>query len=163
MSSRKRFSLSRARASCFVSLILLSTCTLSWAQPDRQATEAILDGAQVYESACATCHGSDGRGKEASQVGFDTPLPDFTDCDFAAREPSSDWLAIIHDGGPTRGFDRLMPAFGEALSNAEIEDKFRDQAVLALPAGKVEALIEECWRIDSLADAGEIARMSRPE
>ena len=48
------------------------------------------------------------------------PLPDFTDCDFAAREPDSDWYAIAHRGGPIRGFDRLMPAFGEALRPEEI-------------------------------------------
>ena len=121
MSSRKRFSLSRARVGSFGSLVLMSTCSLSWAQPDREATETTVDGAQLYESACATCHGSDGRGREQSQVGFDARLPDFTDCDFAAREPDSDWLAIIHDGGPARGFNRLMPAFAEALSEAEIE------------------------------------------
>ena len=49
------------------------------------------------------------------------------------------------------------------LSNAELDDKFRDQAVLALPAAQVDALIADCWRIDSLTDAGEIARKSRPQ
>ena len=33
----------------------------------------------------------------------------------------SDWYAIAHRGGPIRGFDRLMPAFGEALQPEEIE------------------------------------------
>jgi hypothetical protein len=75
----------------------------------------------VYANACAACHGDDGRGRGASELGFDVPLPDFTDCDFAAREPNSDWFAIAHRGGPIRGFDRLMPAFGEALQPEEIE------------------------------------------
>jgi hypothetical protein len=75
----------------------------------------------VYTAACAACHGDDGRGRGTSQLGFDVPLPDFTDCDFAVREPDSDWYAIAHRGGPIRGFDRLMPAFGEALSAEEIE------------------------------------------
>src|SRR5690606_18623426 len=48
------------------------------------------------------------------------------------------------------------------LSNADLEEKFRDQAVLALPADQVEALIERCWRIDALDDAGEIARGTAP-
>jgi len=80
-----------------------------------------LDGAKLYESACAACHGSDGRGRTSAEVGFTTPLPDFTDCDFTAREPNSDWSAIIHRGGPIRGFNRIMPAFGEALTDEEIE------------------------------------------
>jgi mono/diheme cytochrome c family protein len=79
------------------------------------------DGARVYGAACAGCHAADGRGRSTAEVAFEQPLPDFTDCDFAAREPNSDWLAIIHRGGPARGFDRIMPAFGEALSEAEIE------------------------------------------
>jgi len=54
-------------------------------------------------------------------LGFDVALPDFTDCDFAAREPNSDWYAIAHRGGPIRAFNRLMPAFGEALSTEELE------------------------------------------
>jgi hypothetical protein len=75
----------------------------------------------IYTAACAACHGDDGRGRGASELGFDVPLPDFTDCDFAVREPNSDWYAIAHRGGPIRGFDRLMPAFGEALEPQEIE------------------------------------------
>jgi mono/diheme cytochrome c family protein len=78
-------------------------------------------GAELYRAACAACHGSDGRGAPASAVGFDTPLPDFTDCSFASREPAADWFAIAHDGGPVRAFDRRMPAFGEALTAPEIE------------------------------------------
>lgn len=74
----------------------------------------------VYTAACAACHGTDGRGGSASQLGFDLPLPDFTDCDFAVREPDADWYAIAHRGGPVRGFDRLMPAFGEALRPDEL-------------------------------------------
>ena len=56
-----------------------------------------------------------------STVGFDVPLPDFTDCSFASREPAADWFAVAHAGGPVRAFDRRMPAFGEALAEDEIE------------------------------------------
>jgi mono/diheme cytochrome c family protein len=78
-------------------------------------------GADLFRAACAACHGADGRGAPASLVGFDTPLPDFTNCSFASREPAADWFAIAHAGGPVRAFDRRMPAFGEALTAAEIE------------------------------------------
>jgi hypothetical protein len=77
--------------------------------------------AGVYRFACQGCHGPDGRGVPQSTTALPLPLPDFTDCNFAAREPDSDWLAIIHEGGPARGFDPLMPAFGEALSMEEME------------------------------------------
>jgi 2-methylcitrate dehydratase PrpD len=48
------------------------------------------------------------------------------------------------------------------LSNEYLADKFLDQAVLALPRPQVEALIEQCWRIDSLADVGDLARAAVP-
>ena len=47
-------------------------------------------------------------------------MPDFTDCSFASREPDSDFAAVIHGGGPSRGFNVLMPVWGAVLSQAEI-------------------------------------------
>jgi hypothetical protein len=75
----------------------------------------------LYGSACAACHGADGRGVAQVLVGFDTPLPDFTDCSFSTVEPDADWMAVAHDGGPARGFDRRMPAFGEAMTDQELQ------------------------------------------
>lgn len=77
--------------------------------------------AEIYRAACAACHGADGRGSPTATVAFDIPLPDFTDCSFASREPAADWFAVVHAGGPIRGFDRMMPAFGLAMSPAQIE------------------------------------------
>ncbi len=76
--------------------------------------------AELYTRACSACHGDDGRGRPQREVGFETPLPDFTDCSFASREPDPDWYAVIHEGGPVRAFDRMMPAFGARLGEAEI-------------------------------------------
>lgn len=80
-----------------------------------------VDGTRLFEADCAACHASDGRGRSSAEVGFDLPLPNFTDCRFATAEPDSDWSAIIHRGGPQRGFDRIMPAFQNALTDEEID------------------------------------------
>jgi mono/diheme cytochrome c family protein len=79
------------------------------------------NGADLYKDACIACHGPDGRGMPQSVVGFELPLPDFSDCNFATREPNPDWLAIMHEGGPARAFDRKMPAFGQVLTQDELE------------------------------------------
>ena len=84
-------------------------------------------GQQIFQNACATCHAIDGRGSPSTVVGFDLPLPnghgfpDFTDCPTNTVEPLGDWMAVAHRGGPIRGLDRHMPAFGDALSDDQIE------------------------------------------
>jgi len=87
---------------------------------ERDDWSSLETGAQVYRAACSTCHGADGTGTPHAVRAFDTEVPDFTDCSFASREPHADWFAIAHDGGPTRGFDPLMPAFGGALSDEQL-------------------------------------------
>jgi len=54
-------------------------------------------------------------------VGLPIVPPDFTESRFASREPEQDWAGIVTLGGPVRGFDRLMPAFGDALTREEID------------------------------------------
>jgi hypothetical protein len=71
--------------------------------------------------ACAACHGADGTGLDRTLVAFEEELPDFTDCSFASREPVADWITVAHQGGPVRAFSQMMPAFGEALSEEELE------------------------------------------
>ena len=77
-------------------------------------------GARIYREACAACHGVDGRGAPPQQTAYDYASPDLTDCRSWPREPDNDWLAVIHDGGPARGFEPMMPAFGEALGEDEL-------------------------------------------
>ena len=96
----------------FIPILMLGAGTVGVAQTG--------SGAALFEGACATCHGNDGTGAEQMTVGFDTPLPDFSDCRFASREPDGDWLGVVSEGGPLRAFDRMMPAFGDALSEEEI-------------------------------------------
>lgn len=84
------------------------------------ALPAVRTGADIFQAACATCHASDGRGSPKSVVGFDVPIRDFTDCT-ASAEPSPDWFAVVHEGGPVRALDRHMPAFGDALSADDID------------------------------------------
>jgi mono/diheme cytochrome c family protein len=77
-------------------------------------------GEQLYQTACAACHGDDGRGQPLATRGFETEPPDFTDCSLTTPEADLDWHSVIHQGGPVRGFDRMMPAFGDELTDAEI-------------------------------------------
>jgi mono/diheme cytochrome c family protein len=124
-----------------------------------------LSDRELYDASCANCHGSDGRGLDRAQVGFEEPLPNFTDCDFAAREPDSDWIAVTHDGGPARGFSEMMPAFGGALSLDQIARVMRHVRSMcpdaAWPRGELnlprallteKAFPEDEWVVEAGAD-----------
>jgi mono/diheme cytochrome c family protein len=105
-------------ARSLATLLLLSALSTSLAASWQQTHDE--DGQRLYRAACAACHGLDGRGQPRTIVGFDTPIPDFTVCAFATPEPDADWVAIVHQGGPVRAFDRRMPAFGGALTEQQI-------------------------------------------
>jgi 2-methylcitrate dehydratase PrpD len=84
--------------------------------------------------------------------------------DAAVTEDQVD-IAVRLDDGTTHSLfvEQSLGNIHRPLGNEQLEAKFRDQAVLALPEAQVESLIDACWRIDELGDAGRIARDSRPD
>jgi len=48
------------------------------------------------------------------------------------------------------------------LTDKQLEEKFRDQAILVLPAPDVESVIQLCWKIDQLDDVGELVTATVP-
>jgi hypothetical protein len=100
--------------------VLVLAAVLAATGEARAADAPPRTGAQVWSAACAACHGADGAGQPRSVVGFDVPLPDLRDCAFATSEPTADWFAVVHEGGPVRGLNQMMPAFGGALTDQEI-------------------------------------------
>lgn len=100
-----------ASAGILLSLLLAASTTAA----------AERTGEDIYAATCASCHGSDGRGAPASRTGLSIAPRDLTDCRRTNREPDQDWHAVIAEGGPARGFHRLMPAFGGVLTESEQE------------------------------------------
>jgi cytochrome c2 len=97
----------------------LSAQTLHYTKPpDRE------NGEKVYKGGCIACHGSDGKGAPQSQTVFARPdtFPDFTDCAGTTPEPNGNWKAAIVHGGPSRGLSQIMPAFGDLLTDEQIND-----------------------------------------
>ncbi|HUI25958.1 MAG TPA: c-type cytochrome [Candidatus Kryptonia bacterium] len=77
-------------------------------------------GQQLYQDACASCHGVDGKGApEGSSIAV--PLPDFSDCNTVTREADADWGALATHGGAFLGMSPQMPAFGDVLAPDEIQ------------------------------------------
>lgn len=73
------------------------------------------DGAQVYQSVCATCHGMDGKptGAMAARLG----VRDLTSTEFRARATTALVEGQVRNGSA----NKLMPAFGGAISEEQIK------------------------------------------
>ncbi len=104
--------------SLLVFVTFLSQPALQAQLPDDLSSAS---GEILYQASCANCHGADGRGADPALLAFEEEVPDFTDCDFAAREPDADWIAVAHEGGPVRGFSEMMPAFRGALTPEQLQ------------------------------------------
>src|ERR1700733_8226378 len=98
---------------------LVSAQTLHYAKsPD------VENGEKVYKGGCIACHGSEGKGAPMASTVFTRPdtFPDFTGCAGTTPEPNGNWKAVIVHGGPSRGLSQIMPAFGDLLTDEEIND-----------------------------------------
>ncbi|HEU4619767.1 MAG TPA: MmgE/PrpD family protein [Gammaproteobacteria bacterium] len=83
--------------------------------------------------------------------------------DPAVGEDQADIEVELADG--TVLHERVEESLGNLrrpLSDEQLEEKFRDQAVCALPADRVERLIESCRRIDELENVGDLVRLATP-
>ena len=75
-----------------------------------------------------------------------------------ARSRSSSWAARR-----SRLFVKTsLGNLNRPMTDRQLNAKFRDQAVLALPAAQVDTLLDLCWRIDGLADVKEIIAAAVP-
>ncbi|MBN2369588.1 MAG: c-type cytochrome [Vicinamibacteria bacterium] len=122
MNGPRRSTVLRGRAVQAAAIALFGlTADAAFASAEDETARPKRTGRQLFIETCAACHAADGRGHSRSRLGFDVTPPDFTDPDFASREPHADWVGIARNGGPSRGFSEIMPSFRDALSMEELD------------------------------------------
>jgi 2-methylcitrate dehydratase PrpD len=73
------------------------------------------------------------------------------EADPAVTEDQSRVRVTLLDGQTHEHFvEQSIGNIHRPLSDRQLDQKFRDQAMIVLPEAKVEALLERCWRMDSL-------------
>jgi len=97
-------------------LIAMFSATLN-----AQSTQVPTTVPEMWNAWCARCHARDGSGKVPAPTVTVEPM-DFSDCRVASAEPDADWETAIAHGGPSVGLSSEMPAFGDALSVAQISE-----------------------------------------
>ena len=92
--------------------------TVSRTHPD------LKNGKAVWNGGCIACHGPDGKGAPESSTVFTRPdtWPDMSRCDQTTPEPDSAYKAVILHGGRGLGFSQIMPAFGDLLTDQQVDD-----------------------------------------
>jgi mono/diheme cytochrome c family protein len=104
-------------------------------QPSRVlAGELPPDGAQLYRTYCASCHGNRATGDGPAAIAMKVPPPDLTL--IASRNrgvfPAERVRQIIQGRGPAAHGERTMPVWG---------DVFARKVTAAPPAALVDALV----------------------
>jgi 2-methylcitrate dehydratase PrpD len=70
---------------------------------------------------------------------------------------------VLTDGRVLSHFvEKSLGNIHKPMTDRQLDEKFREQAVLALPKEQVENVIAMCWRVDELPDAGALVRAAVP-
>lgn len=123
----------RGRLLVIISVLVASLAAGRFAEPAWAGAASLAQqlglrsGREIYQGACAACHGPEGHGTPQTIAGFTQPdtFPHFDKCDETTPEFTEDYTAVIRDGGPARGFSPIMPSFGGVLTADEINKVVR--------------------------------------
>ena len=110
---------------CLVFLAVLGAGVFTGLSPQAMAGAAPPDGAQLFRTYCASCHGTTGTGGGAAAVAMKVTPPDLTG--IAARNkglfPSERVTQIVLGKGVAAHGERTMPVWGDVfarkVSNAD--------------------------------------------
>lgn len=85
--------------------------------------DELARGEEIFQTNCAVCHGPNGSPDPDSQLvqGLGVMPANFSDALFNSREPAADWKMVITHGGGALAFSDQMPAFGEVLTEDDID------------------------------------------
>jgi mono/diheme cytochrome c family protein len=105
-------------ALAFFLSILLTDASINRVQADMSTR-----GGEVYQTHCAVCHGPQGQPDEDSPViqGLGVVPANFSDTLFNSREGEGEWKLVVTHGGAALAFSDRMPAFGEVLTEEDID------------------------------------------
>jgi mono/diheme cytochrome c family protein len=77
---------------------------------------------QNYETYCASCHGSSGKGDGPAAATLATHPAQFSDCAMMAEMSHDSMFNVIKNGSAAAGLSKDMPAWGAGFDDDEIHD-----------------------------------------
>ncbi len=104
-------------ASFVVVSCLLLWCSTALAQDKPSAQK----GKKVYETYCASCHGTTGAADGPTAAVLDPKPTNFRDAKLMATRKDAQLLAVIRDGGKAHGKSAIMAPYKKILSEEDIK------------------------------------------
>ncbi len=119
---RSRFRLRRRASKLALAIVkwVLTGCLGAAQNP-----AAGMPVSEIYEKACASCHGASGAGLSVDSPllpTFEVEPADLTDPMFSSGEPAADWFLVIKYGAKPLGLSGQMPAYGQVFSDPQIDE-----------------------------------------
>jgi mono/diheme cytochrome c family protein len=97
-------------------LVLMGSEILAAQKGDAKA------GKKTYDSLCATCHGSTGKGDGPASSSLNPKPRDHTDCKEMAKDSDANLSKVIKEGGQSVGRSPLMPPWKASLKDQEVQN-----------------------------------------
>lgn len=82
----------------------------------------IKAGQAKYNMLCASCHGATGKGDGPAGIGLSPKPRNFQDAALMSKKTDADLKKVIQKGGMSAGLSPLMPAWGSALNEQEVNN-----------------------------------------
>ena len=76
---------------------------------------------ETFVEMCSICHGVGGKGDGPSAAGLNPRPADFTNCAVMQKQSDATLFTIIKQGGQGAGRSTVMPAWGDALPDGQIQ------------------------------------------
>jgi mono/diheme cytochrome c family protein len=105
-----------AMASVVLTAILALPAGVSFAEGN--ATK----GKGLYDKNCASCHGAGGKGDGVAAASLKPKPKDLADKTFMAGLKDEQLIDVIKKGGAAVGKSPLMPPYGAALKDQDVQD-----------------------------------------
>ena len=127
--------------------LLVAGCgVLAWTQQtraqDKTASQAAMSGAELYQVYCATCHGTDGKGKGPAAPALKARVPDLTllSKNGGGKFPLMKVQQVIQgDVVVVSHGSREMPIYGDMFRDIKRDEMFVKQRI-SLLTGYIESL-----------------------
>jgi mono/diheme cytochrome c family protein len=103
-------------ASVVLTAMLVLPAGVSFAQGN------VTKGKGFFDKNCASCHGAGGKGDSPAAAAFNPKPRDLTDKTYMAGLKDEQLVEIIKKGGGAVGKSPLMPPFGAALKDQDVQD-----------------------------------------